>query len=76
MSEIDTIFLFRAARSERDRLLLEVAYFGALRVSELASLTWGQVIPRDTGEAELSLVGKGDTHDQHALMVVEFAEKP
>ena len=40
--------------------MLEVAYFGALRVSELASLTWGQVIPRDTGEAQLAIVGKGD----------------
>ena len=52
--------LLRAARSKRDRLLLEVAYFGALRVSELASLTWDRVIPRDTGEAQLAIVGKGD----------------
>jgi integrase/recombinase XerD len=60
LSEVDTQLLIRAARSERDRLMLEVAYFGALRVSELAALTWSQVIPRDTGEAQLAIVGKGD----------------
>jgi site-specific recombinase XerD len=30
-----------------------------LRVSELVILTWGQVIQRDRGEAQLSIVGKG-----------------
>ena len=40
--------------------MLEVAYFSALRVSELAGLTWSQVIPRETGEAQLAIVGKGD----------------
>ena len=38
----------------------QVAYFGGLRVSELVSLTWSQVIRRDSGEAQLSIVGKGD----------------
>ena len=52
--------LLRAARSRRDQLMLEVGYFGALRVSELAGLIWSQVIPRETGEAQLAIVGKGD----------------
>jgi integrase/recombinase XerD len=39
--------------------LLQVAYYGALRVSELAALTWGQIIPRETGEAQLAIVGQG-----------------
>jgi integrase/recombinase XerD len=60
LSDVDTQLLIRAARPGRDRLMLEVGYFGALRVSELASLTWSQVIPRDTGEAQLAIVGKGD----------------
>ncbi len=60
LSQVELHLLLRASRTKRDRLLLEVAYFGALRVSELASLTWDQVIPRETGEAQLAIVGKGD----------------
>src|SRR5262249_40876991 len=60
LSQVELHLLLRAARSKRDRILLEVAYYGALRVSELASLTWEQVIPRETGEAQLAIVGKGD----------------
>jgi site-specific recombinase XerD len=60
LSQVELHLLLRAARSNRDRLMLEIAYFGALRVSELASLTWSQVIPRETGEAQLAIVGKGD----------------
>ena len=63
LSQVELHLLLRAARSRRDQLLLEVAYFGALRVSELASLTWGQVIPRETGEAQLAIVGKGTSHE-------------
>jgi integrase len=44
----------------RDRLLLKVAYYGALRVWQLGSLTWGPVLPREAGEAQLAIVGKGD----------------
>jgi integrase/recombinase XerD len=40
--------------------MLQVAYFGGLRVSELVSLTWHQLIRRDSGEAQLSIIGKGD----------------
>ena len=60
LSDVDTQLLIRAARPGRDRLMLEVGYFGALRVSELAGLTWSQIIPRVTGEAQLAIVGKGD----------------
>ena len=60
LSDLDTQLLIRAARPGRDRLMLEVGYFGALRVSEIAGLTWSQIIPRDTGEAQLAVVGKGD----------------
>jgi integrase/recombinase XerD len=52
--------LIDAAKPGRDRLLLEVGYFGGLRVSELVGLTWAQVIRRDSGEAQLEVVGKGD----------------
>jgi len=59
LSEVETAVLIRAAKSDRDRLMFDLAYFGGLRVSELVSLTWGQVIRRDSGEAQLSIVGKG-----------------
>jgi integrase/recombinase XerD len=60
MGELEVRMLIRAAKPGRDRLLLETGYFGGLRVSELVSLTWAQVIRRDSGEAQLSIVGKGD----------------
>jgi site-specific recombinase XerD len=60
MGELEVRMLIRAAGQGRDRLMLEVAYFGGLRVSELVSLTWSQVIRRDSGEAQLEVVGKGD----------------
>lgn len=59
LGEVDIAMLIRAARPGRDRLLLELGYFGGLRVSELVSLTWAQVIRRDSGEAQLEIVGKG-----------------
>jgi integrase/recombinase XerD len=59
LSEVEVAVLIRAAKSDRDRLMFDLAYFGGLRVSELVSLIWGQVIRRDSGEAQLSIIGKG-----------------
>ena len=59
MGELETRKLIDAANAGRDRLMLEVAYYGGLRVSELVSLSWAQVIQRDSGEAQLEIVGKG-----------------
>ncbi len=72
LSQVELHLLLRAARSKRDQLLLEVAYFGALRVSELAGITWSQVIPRETGEAQLAIVGKGD-RPRNILIPADFA---
>lgn len=72
MSEFDAQSILRAAKPGRERALIETAYFGGLRVSELASLTWGQVIPRETGEVQLALVGKGDK-PRHVLLPAETA---
>jgi len=60
LGELEVRKLIDAANPGRDRLMLEVGYFGGLRVSELVSLTWAQVIRRDSGEAQLEVVGKGD----------------
>jgi integrase/recombinase XerD len=72
LSQVELHLLLRSARSRRDRLMLEVGYFGALRVSELAGLTWSQIIPRDTGEAQLAIVGKGDK-PRNILIPAELA---
>jgi integrase/recombinase XerD len=60
LGELEVRDLIKHAKPGRDRLMLQVAYFGGLRVSELVSLTWHQVIRRDSGEAQLSIIGKGD----------------
>ena len=58
VSETEVALLIRAARSKRDRVLLESLYAGGLRVSEVASLIWGDVLPRDD-RVQLSVTGKG-----------------
>jgi integrase/recombinase XerD len=60
LGELEVRDLIKHANPGRDRLMLQVAYFGGLRVSELVALTWSQVIRRDNGEAQLSIIGKGD----------------
>jgi integrase/recombinase XerD len=59
ISEVDVALLVRGARTKRDRVLLEVLYAGGLRVSELAGLTWSDIVARDKGQVQLSVVGKG-----------------
>lgn len=78
LPEFDIQLLIRAAEGsrhpERDRVLFEVAYFGGLRVSEIAALTWGQIIPRSAGEAQLAVIGKGDK-DRHVLIPADVADR-
>ena len=60
MGELEMRKLIDAAKPGRDRLMLEVAYFGGLRVSELVEPGMAPGHPRDSGEAQLEVVGKGD----------------
>jgi integrase/recombinase XerD len=50
--------LIRAARSRRDRVLLQVGYAGGLRVSELVGLTWSDVLEREKGRVQLCITSK------------------
>jgi len=73
VTERDIGDLIRAAPSDRDRLLIEVAYAGGLRVSEIVSLHWTDVLPRDKGRVQLSVLGKGDTL-RHVLLPAVVSE--
>jgi len=67
MSPAEVALLIRAARSRRDRILIEVAYAGGLRVSELVNLCWADVLPREKDQVQLSIVGKGEKTRQVLL---------
>jgi integrase/recombinase XerD len=67
LTETEVALLIRAARTKRDRVLIEVAYAGGLRVSELVGLSWADVLPRDKGQVQLAVMGKGRKQRQVLL---------
>ena len=67
MTPAEVALLIRAAPSKRDRILIEVAYAGGLRVSEIVSLTWADVLARENDLVQLSILGKGEKPRQVLL---------
>jgi site-specific recombinase XerD len=61
ISEVDVALLVRGARTKDDRVLLEVLYAGGLRVSEVASLAWADVLMRDKGQVQLSIQARASS---------------
>jgi site-specific recombinase XerD len=59
VSEVEIGLLVRAARTRRDRILVEVGYGGGLRVSEIVGLSWADIIERPDGKVQLNVLGKG-----------------
>jgi integrase/recombinase XerD len=64
------LLLIRAARTKRDRVLLEVTYAGGLRVSEFVGLTLSDVLEREEGRVQLSVIGKGGVVRQVLLPAI------
>ncbi len=61
LSEEDITEIFHQASTLRNLVLLKLFYASGARVSELARLYWGAVIPRnDNQQGQISLLGKGN----------------
>jgi site-specific recombinase XerD len=59
LSEADVHRLLALEPDARNRTLLCLAYAGGLRVSELVALRWRDLRPRDAGEGQVTVYGKG-----------------
>jgi site-specific recombinase XerD len=59
LTEKEVQQLIKAATNKRDRAIIRLLYFAALRVSELCALTWRDLKPRGDG-GQITVFGKGD----------------
>lgn len=57
--EEDIVAIVSQARTLRNRVLLKLFYASGARVSELTSVYWGALIPRESQQGQISLLGKG-----------------
>lgn len=57
--EADIAKLICAGATPSDRTFLQLVYGAGLRVSEACALYWRQVVPRDNGEGQVTVTGKG-----------------
>ena len=58
--EEDIIAIVSQAHTLRNRVLLMLFYASGARVSELACVYWGTLIPRGDQQGQISLLGKGN----------------
>ncbi len=58
--EEDIVAIVGQAHTLRNRVLLKLFYASGARVSELASVYWGALIPRKNRQGQISLLGKGN----------------
>ena len=59
LAEAEVQRLLALESNPRNRALLTLLYAAGLRVSELCALRWRDLRPRDRGEAQLAVLGKG-----------------
>lgn len=57
--EEDIVAIVNQAHTLRNRVLLKLFYASGARVSELTSVYWGALIPRENQQGQISLLGKG-----------------
>jgi integrase/recombinase XerD len=64
MSEEQTLKMLGTVKRSRDAALLRLIYGAGLRVSEACGLRWADMVPRDDGEGQITVFGKGgDTRE-------------
>jgi integrase/recombinase XerD len=74
LSEEEMIKMITSTQKLRDRVILKVLYSGGVRVSELVSLNWGAVSPRENGGGQITVIGKRDKKRSILLSPGTFTE--
>lgn len=72
LRELDVMRLVDAARTNREAALVHVLYSSGARVSELLSLTWQDVQPRNTGAVLHIVYGKGGKSRQAGISAAAY----
>lgn len=74
MQEEQAIRIVSLEADQRNHAMLRLLYHSGIRASELASLTWEDVIPRSEGEAQITVFGKGGK-TRHILLSASMYEE-
>ncbi|MEO5970553.1 MAG: tyrosine-type recombinase/integrase [Bdellovibrionia bacterium] len=60
LSEEEVMRMITLTLDLRDQLILKTLYSGGFRVSELVSLSWEDLQPREGGSGQITVIGKGN----------------